>query len=157
MEPKPSADSKNDTKNSRFSNLWLQLLSSILALALFSVVVLFVQATPSAQWRSDQKLGLSSLDRQDISTTLGVLRLAQGLLAAITASALTEAFVFLQWKLMTSPTGLSYHSLLGLSPTTGNLGTIALVVASAPKLPSKLWALMRYVLGIELRTPGTWH
>jgi len=134
----------NRKESSGFANLWLQLLSSVIALALFAVVVLFVQATPSAQWRSDHRVSLSDLDKKDVSTTLGVLRLAQGVLAAITASALTEAFVFLQWKLMTSPEGLSYHSLLGLSPTTGNLGTMALIIAAAPKLPSKLWALMRY-------------
>jgi len=92
-------------------------------------------------------MALGDLDKKDVSATLGVLRLAQGVLAAITASALTEAFVFLQWKLMNSPDGMSYHSLLGLSPTTGNLGTIALLIAAAPRLPSKLWALMRYDVG----------
>lgn len=132
-------------RKSRFSNTALQLGLNIVALGLFAVLVLFVQTTYSAEQRSHEKQPLDHLLKTDVSTTLAVLRASQGLLSAITGIALNEAFIFLQWTLINTPDGLSYLSLLALSPTTGNFGTIALVRGSASHWRPKLWALLRFV------------
>jgi hypothetical protein len=44
---------------------------------------------------------------------------------------------------MNTPTGLSYLSLLALSPASGNLGTLQLFWSSVTKASTRAWALLR--------------
>lgn len=127
----------------RFKNISTQLFLTILATCLLAVVAIFVQATYAAEAKSDQKVPFGGLDKIDVSTTLAVLRAAQGVLSALTAIILKDCFVFLQWGMMDASSGLSYLTYLALSPTTQHLGTLGLIRSSASRLVSKVWALSR--------------
>jgi hypothetical protein len=126
-----------------FKGTRLLFLLNILIICLFVTVLLFIQATYAAESRADDKLPLTKLLKLDISTTLAVLRTSQGALSTFTALAISDTFVLLQWKRIASPTGLSCLNLLALSPTTGHLGTLSLVLSSVTRLPTRLWALLR--------------
>lgn len=132
---------------SKVSSTWPQLCLSLLALGLFAVVVVYVQGTYSAVRFSAEKRALSSFLKSDVSTTLAIVRASQGLLSALMTGLLKSMFVLLQWTLMNSTDGLSYHNLLALSPTTESLGGLAILRSprSLLKLDSKIWLLMRQV------------
>ncbi|KUJ06535.1 uncharacterized protein LY89DRAFT_603023 [Mollisia scopiformis] len=114
---------------------------------MFAIIILFVQATYSAEIDSNRHEAFGNkLLKTDVSTTLAVLRTAQGILSAITSMLLTDAFKFLQWIMMNPPRGLSYPSLLAISPTTGILGTLDLLRSSVVRKSAKAWALLRVSL-----------
>lgn len=130
--------------HSRLSDTTVTTILGIVILGFFAVLVLFIQTTYAAESRSRQGHALDGLLKTDVSTTLAILRASQGILSALTAVALNDAFVFLQWAMINSPDGLHYLSLLALSPTTWNFGTLALVCSSAATLTPKFWALLRH-------------
>ena len=137
----PPAKANND--RSIISKTVPQLSLSIVALGLLAVVILFVQSTFIAESRSRRGQQLTDLLKVNVSTTLTVVRTAQGLLSAISAIALKNAFISLQWRLMNTPDGLPYLSMLALSPTTDNVGAVKLITTSVTRLTSKLWAISR--------------
>jgi hypothetical protein len=104
---------------SNLSKTGMQLFLALTSLGLFAVVILFVQATFSAETNTSQKHAFDSVLKTDVSTTLAVLRASQGLLASLTSATLMESFELLQWSLSDRSDGLWYLSLLALSPTTG--------------------------------------
>ena len=137
------------TFHSRVSGTIVMIILNIVILGLFALLVLFIQTTYAAESRSRQGLALDGLLKTDVSTTLAILRASQALLSAFTTVALNDTFVFLQWAMINSSNGLQYLSLLALSPTTWNVGTLALVCSTAVKLTPKFWALLRHV--------NSWH
>ncbi|KAJ9144673.1 hypothetical protein NKR23_g5763 [Pleurostoma richardsiae] len=141
-------------RDSALSKTAPQLLLNLLTLGLLAVVVLFVEATSAAERQSSQGLPLSGLLKTDVSTTLAVVRTAQGLLSAISALAVKNSFTSLHWKMMSSPNGLRYLNLLALSPTTEILGTFALLRSAVVRSITKLLALSRVALTLLLGLSG---
>lgn len=131
--------------------VWLQICLGVVTIGLFAVIIVLVQASFAAQTRSDSNQALASIDKINMSLTLGILRLSQGILSALTTFLLDESFQFLQWTLISSKKGLSYASILGMSPTTGVLGMISLITSPLAKGTSIFWALLRFVWDLE------WH
>jgi hypothetical protein len=121
----------------------LQFLSATLALALLAVVILFVQSANVALDRSKKNLPLNTLAKIDSSTTLAVVRAAQGVLSVCMAFVLNEAFVLLLWMQMNTPKGLSYLSFLALSPSTMQWGIVRLFVSSASNAQDRILAWSR--------------
>ncbi len=124
----------------------LQLTQNVLLLGAFATVTVFVVSTPWAQTKSDQGLPLSDFLKLDQSIALAVVTAAQTVLGAVVGAALSGAFDYLQWHLMGKRDGLAYPTVLALSSTTGNMGTLALLIAplSRVEIIAKLWALLRY-------------
>ncbi|KAI0872377.1 hypothetical protein GGS24DRAFT_18477 [Hypoxylon argillaceum] len=130
--------------------VWLQICLGVVTIGLFAVIIVLVQASFAAQTRSDSNQALASIDKINMSLTLGILRLSQGILSALTTFLLDESFQFLQWTLISSKKGLSYASILGMSPTTGVLGMISLITSPLAKGTSIVWALLRSLLVLLL-------
>lgn len=135
---------RKDTKASQPKGpTTLQFLSATLALALLAVVILFVQSAYVAVYRSNKNMPLNALAKINSSTTLAVVRAAQGVLYVCMTYVLNETFVLLLWLQMNSPKGLSYLSLLALSPSTMQWGTVRLFVSSASSAQDRIWAWLR--------------
>lgn len=128
---------------SRFKQTSTPILSFLLAICLLATVITYVQATYTAEERSNQGRPLSDLLKTDVSRTLTILRASQGILSALVSLALENIFFLLQWGQLRRPNGASYLNVLALSPTTGALGTLGLIKSSAPRISAKLWALSR--------------
>ncbi|KAI1114517.1 hypothetical protein F5Y14DRAFT_171521 [Nemania sp. NC0429] len=128
---------------SKIKEARLQICLGVITLGLFGLIIVFVQASFEAQKKSDNHQALNSIDKLNMSLTLGLLRLSQGILSTSTAFLLDESFQYLQWILINSRRGLSYASNLSMSPTTGALGLIKLITSPITKGSSRLWALSR--------------
>jgi hypothetical protein len=130
-------------KESRLGYTWKQLLLNLLILALLVVVVVFVKTTYDAERNSVQKIALDTLMKVNVSTTLSVLRVTQGILSTLSSFSLIESLVALQWSIIESHQGLPYLDLLALSPTSGVAGALSLLRSSIASGSSKSYALLR--------------
>ncbi|RYC57014.1 hypothetical protein CHU98_g9193 [Xylaria longipes] len=129
-------------KESRLGYTWKQVLINLLILALLVVVVVFVQATYDAERNSAKKVALNRLMKADVSTTLAVLRVSQGILSTLTSLSLIESLIALQWSMIESRQGFGYLDLLALSPTSGVTGALELIFSSITKGSSKAYAFL---------------
>ncbi|KAI4864525.1 hypothetical protein F4820DRAFT_448962 [Hypoxylon rubiginosum] len=112
-------------KKLKFSNTWLQCCLCLLAIpGLFAIIVVLVQATFAAQWRSDHGQPFDSIHKLDSSMALAILRTVQAILSTLTTFTVEDSFQFVMWSLISRPKGVSYTSILALTPTTGALGMI---------------------------------
>lgn len=131
-------------KKLKFSNTWLQCCLCLLAIpGLFAIIVVLVQATFAAQWRSDHGQPFDSIHKLDSSMALAILRTVQAILSTLTTFTVEDSFQFVMWSLISRPKGVSYTSILALTPTTGALGMIRLITSSISQLSSKMWTLLR--------------
>ncbi|KAF4967229.1 hypothetical protein FSARC_5208 [Fusarium sarcochroum] len=101
----------------------LQILINILALSLLSVVVVFIQATYSAQLDSSRKVPMQPLMKVDVSTTLTVVRAAQGMIVSLFGISLISGLVlFFNTSLVTVyDTSHKYNVTAGVGPFNGSL------------------------------------
>lgn len=145
--PNPDASTRGGKKKqrppSRLSTIGIHLLLSVVSLGLFAIIVIFVQSSYLAKQRSERRLNLSGILRTDVSTTLAVVRTAQGLLTALTTLILRDLFIFIQWQMMNVQDGIPFLSLLALSPSTSNFGMVSLLRAPNSGMSTKAWAFLR--------------
>ncbi|KAI1767922.1 hypothetical protein GGR53DRAFT_480172 [Hypoxylon sp. FL1150] len=141
-------------RESKFKNIRTQLLVQLLVLCLLVIVIVFVQGTYSAQKRSENKSPLSGFLKTDVSTTIAVLRAAQGILSGLTSMAVSDTFVLIQWIMINRQNGLSYPHLLALSPTTSISGLLSLVHSSSSKTPAQIWAILRATTSVVVWIAG---
>lgn len=135
---------RKDTKTSQPKGpTILQFIIATLAFALLAIVILFVQSAYVAVDLSNRNLPLNRLSKTDSSTTLAIVRASQGVLYICMTYVLNEAFMLLLWLQMNSPKGMSYLSLLALSPSTMQWGTVRLLVSSASNSQDRVWAWSR--------------
>ena len=131
---------------SAFSLTWPTAAWSLAVACIFAALIFFVDASFSAQSRSDQKLPLDGIHKLNANAVLSVLRVAQGVLAAITTLTVNQSFELIQWaRVSDDRRGLSYSSFLALSPATGPWGMFVLATASWARmnLSSRLWVFLR--------------
>ncbi|KAI9146898.1 hypothetical protein HJFPF1_13468 [Paramyrothecium foliicola] len=132
-----------------FTLLWDKLLLGGLNLALYSLILVLIQATYVAERRSKEGLDISPFLRPKASTTIAAVQASQVMLLALTNLCLGDAFEALCWIMMRRPGGFTYLSFLGLSPSTGYLGSLRLAFTvpwSLVPLMTRLWALLKVVL-----------
>ncbi|KAK6839285.1 hypothetical protein PG987_005151 [Apiospora arundinis] len=127
----------------KVSNTLMQCCGTVCATGLFIFIIYFVQSMFDAQVKSDQKKPLDVIHKIDSSFTLALARTAQAILSPLTTFALQNSFQYLQWVMVSRPEGLSYTSMLGLSPTTGGLGMMSLVGSFNTKGSTKAWTMTR--------------
>lgn len=130
-------------KVSKLKGTVWQLSICVLSLALFAVIVLFVQASKYAERDSTQKRQLAGILQTKASLTLAILRTAQAVLSTITTLGLNNALEHIQWTLSSSAPGLPFSSLLALSPATGKMGLLQLLFSNGALASSRLWTLLR--------------
>ena len=82
----------------------------------------------------------------DVSSTLTILRLLEGVLSICSAIILLKSFENLQWTFSSRANGVSSLCLLGLSPTSDSLGTLGLVFSRHARWTDRLAATGRISL-----------
>lgn len=135
----------NSSMASAISLTWPTAAWSLGVACLFGALIFFVDASFLAQTRSDQNLPLHAIHKLDANRVLSVLRVAQGVLAAISTLTVNQSFELIQWARVSDIRGLSYSSFLAISPATGPWGMFVLATASFARmnLSSRLWVLLR--------------
>lgn len=129
--------------SSKWSATWLLMLIYAASLALFALTIVGAQASFASQTRSDQKQPLQGIDKIDVSLALTILRLFQALLSTSSTFLLQECCQLLQWSLISTTRGMSYGSVLSISPTTGSLGMMTTIISSTSNASCKVWAILR--------------
>jgi hypothetical protein len=124
----------------------LQLALLFTSTACYVVVIFYASVTERAEVASNKGLPLSDWLKVGVGTTLTVVRVLQGVLSAACAIAAARALLFLQWCLIQRPEGLSYRSLLALSPSTLDSGIIRILFSRSSRAWTRLRCLMRYAL-----------
>jgi len=131
-------------RSSFWGNGW-QVILLVLASALFASIIFVVHLTTWALAESRKGQPLGDHLKSDMSITLGVIRVLQGLLSAVTTFAISRALQFLQWGLICRPKGLAYLSLVSLSQLTADWGRLRIILSPRLKISSRMFAVGRYV------------
>lgn len=114
-------------------SFWPSLLMG-LTIAVFSVTASFAKAAISTD-------SVSYL--QKFSSTLAILRVLQGITSTLTNVALNQILELIQWSLVSRNNGLRLLTFLSISPTTGVLGMLGMVLRKYPRACDRAWAVCR--------------
>ncbi|EAS30478.3 uncharacterized protein CIMG_05957 [Coccidioides immitis RS] len=136
FEAKSRSRTRRLQKTLSSSSLPNLLLWAILGTVLFAVTA----------WISQAKLSTSR--------TLTLLRASQSLLSACSALALANVFELVQWAFAGRDGGLNFLSLLGLTPTTGFLGSAKVIFAKTATFTDRLWPLLKISLACAVWLSG---
>jgi len=114
------------------------------ATGFYVAIVIYARVTDWAESLSERKRRLTTGLEGDVSTTIAVVRVLQGLLLAASSFALTRSFYILQWGLMVRrPDGIPYTELLALSPTTLDWGSFRIFTSRNAWSRERMWAGMK--------------
>lgn len=127
------------------SATWTTVALSLGAAGLFAALIVLVNASFTAQSRSDEKQHLNGIHKIDANTMLTVLRIIQAILSTMSTTVINQSFELIQWARASDRRGISYTSFLAISPITGPWGMFLLVVTPLTRinLSSKLWVILR--------------
>ena len=128
---------------SRYGEFGLQAALVLSATVLFVTATLFAFATTWAESASDNADTLSSWVSADVGTTILIVQVLQGLLAAASTAALSSSFERLHWLEMYKENGIVLIGLLALSPTTSQTGTLRIILSRYTTLSARGLALAR--------------
>jgi hypothetical protein len=78
----------------------------------------------------------------DSSLTLTLLSIFSGLLLTLFTIVLASVFELIHWALTVRQHGLSLVGLLGLSPTTGIMGSLTIIFNWRLRAVDKLWPFL---------------
>lgn len=135
----------------------LHILLLLFTAAIFAVTAWFAQTTFSVSSidnarsgsvlfisfcnpRANNSTSCSSALFLGVSSTLTILRLLEGVLSACSTTVLLTSFGFIQWALTSRDDGVSSLCLLGLSPSSGYLGTLGLAASRHSRVVDRLAA-----------------
>ncbi|KAH8887977.1 hypothetical protein GQ53DRAFT_826549 [Thozetella sp. PMI_491] len=82
----------------------------------------------------------------DANSGLGVIRVLQGILTLLSYNSATGSLELLQWCLVSREQGRRYSTFLVLSPATGLLAILRILVSRSTILVDRLWALLKALL-----------
>ncbi|KAL4994396.1 hypothetical protein BDV10DRAFT_189064 [Aspergillus recurvatus] len=134
-------------KRDLYSQVWFPLVLELGSTAIFVVTAWIAQTTHSPR----VTIGGVTIDS---SSTLTMLSFFQGLHSALATSVLSSLFEFVHWTLTARDNGLTSIGLLGLSPTTGALGSVRIIFSKSRRLPDRIWPLLRLTLTTALWVSG---
>lgn len=97
---------------------------------------------------------LASLLHVSVSSTVAILRVLEGLLSLCSGAVLSSAFESLHWGLSGRARGLRLLCLLGLSPTSGLVGTLSLAFSKHACGADRFAALGRIGLFAAISVAG---
>ncbi|KAL6232432.1 hypothetical protein BDW75DRAFT_242960 [Aspergillus navahoensis] len=129
------------------SQVWFPLVLELGSTAIFVVTAWIAQTTHAPP----MTLGGFTVDA---SSTLTLLSVLQGLHSVLATFVLSSLFEFMHWTLTARDSGLTSIGLLGLSPTTGALGSVRIIFSKNCRLPDRLWPLLRLTLTTALWASG---
>ncbi|KAK0622479.1 hypothetical protein B0T14DRAFT_494129 [Immersiella caudata] len=132
----------------QLSAFFLQFMILLFCIAAYVCIILIALASEWAQSASDRGQRLGPLLRVEVGTIITVVRVLQGLLSAASTVLLTQTLLHLKWSLLhrRGSKGIRYKTMLALSPTTLDWGSLRLMLSSKSRLSTKFWALLRLSL-----------
>jgi hypothetical protein len=101
---------------------------AILASAIFSVIIWITRTTFSEEASKDTGQFFEKVFRMDAGDTITVLSVLSGALGAAMTTLLDMVFESVQWAFVGRSWGVSMSTALALSPTTGIIGTLQLMI-----------------------------
>ncbi|KAL3477935.1 hypothetical protein BJX99DRAFT_256904 [Aspergillus californicus] len=134
-------------KRGVFEQLMFPFVLQLLATVVFVLTAWIAQTTHS----TTVTIGRFTLDS---SWTLALLSVFQGLLSTILTVVLSSLFELIHWTMTARRDGVRSISLLGLSPTTGALGSLRIIFSKRCRLVDRLWPLLRLALTAVLWVSG---
>lgn len=105
----------------------------------------YAQAIFSDEQTTSFQRFLARIFKVEVGSALAILRILQGALTTSSTIALFKAFELVQWALVGQEKGVDALRLLGVSPSTGLLGTMGVVLNGRSRVGDKLWAGGKYV------------
>jgi hypothetical protein len=130
-----------------YSRISRPLLLALFGTGFYVAIITYAEIADWAESVSGKRQRLTKGLQTDVSTTIAVVRVLQGLLLATSSFALTRSFAILQWSLMARAldNGISYHELLALSPTTLNWGAFRIVFHGSSRMKERVWSAFKCV------------
>ncbi len=121
----------------------IAILTMTVATATFISTAWFANATFSNRSFAHSKAILKNVLHIDISDTLTVLAVLQGVLSFLMGILLDNVLEIIQWSLMGRDNGLPALSILGLNPATGAMGTAGILCSGMATKTDRFWAFSK--------------
>ncbi|KAL2852043.1 hypothetical protein BJY01DRAFT_244659 [Aspergillus pseudoustus] len=129
------------------SQTWLPILLEVLSTVVFILTAWIAKSTHTP------RVALAGFII-DSSSTLTLLSIFSGLLSTLLTIVLSCIFELIHWALTVREDGLSSIGLLGLSPTTGIMGSLTIIFTRRLRATDRLWPLLRVALTIAVWISG---
>jgi hypothetical protein len=131
------------TRPSAFVHTRFLFFLAFLTTAIFGLTAWYANAAFSAELTSTATNALRTVFSIQVGSAIAILRILQGLLATLTAVALSDAFEAIQWALVSDGNGINCLQLLAISPATGVMGTLGLITDIQSRIIVRSWAFLR--------------
>lgn len=115
----------------------------VLASATFGVTAWFAQATFTNQTSSRTRDVFKNAFGVDLGDTLTVLAVLSGVLSLLMRMLLENMLESIQWALTGRDSGVALTTILGLSPTTGAMGTIGILLCKHSDVRDRLFSAFK--------------
>ncbi|KAL3458892.1 hypothetical protein BJX64DRAFT_291799 [Aspergillus heterothallicus] len=130
-----------------FSQTWLPILLEVVSTAVFILTAWIAKSTHTP------RVALAGFVI-DSSSTLTLLSIFSGILSTLLTVVLACVFELIHWALTVRDDGLSSIALLGLSPTTGIMGSLTIIFTRGLQATDRLWPLLRVTLTVAVWISG---
>jgi hypothetical protein len=136
-------DATRTTRPSSFAHTRSLLFLAVLTTGIFGLTAWYANAAFSAELANSATNALHTIFSIEVGSAIAILRILQGLLATLTTVALSNAFEAIQWALVSNGNGINCLQLLGISPVTGVMGTLGLIIDTQSRIIDRSWAFLR--------------
>ncbi|PMD53218.1 uncharacterized protein K444DRAFT_703764, partial [Hyaloscypha bicolor E] len=131
------------TRRSTLAHTGFLLFLAVLTTGIFGLTAWYANAAFSSQLTNNATNTLHAIFNIEVGSVIAVLRILQGLLATLTTVALSNAFGPIQWALISDGKSIKCPQLLGISPATGAMGVLGLLVDTQSRAVERSWAFLR--------------
>lgn len=131
------------TRRSTLAHPGFLIFLAVLTTGIFGLTAWYANAAFSSQLTNNATKTLHTIFNIEVGSAIAVLRILQGLLATLTAVALSNAFGLVQWALTSDGKSIKCLQLLGISPATGVMGVLGLLVDTQSRAVERSWAFLR--------------
>lgn len=114
-------------------------LLTVLTTAVFGLTASFAKTSIS----TDSYFFRKSFFFKKFSSTVAILRFLQGITSTLTGFTLQQTLELIQWSLLSQKDGMRLLTFLSISPATGFLGMLGMVVLGGPTVCDRAWSLCR--------------
>lgn len=133
----------NASRISTFAHTRSLILLAALSTGTFTLTVWYADAAFSAELTIHAAKAVNKLFRIEFGSAIAILRILQGLLATLTTASLYNAFEIVQWAHISDQDGAECLRVLGISPSTGVIGTLGLLVDRQARMVDRGWSSLR--------------
>jgi hypothetical protein len=131
------------TRSSTFVHTRSLLFLAVLTTGIFGLTAWYANAAFSAELANNATNALHTIFSIEVGSAIAILRILQGVLATLTTVSLNYTFEAIEWALVSDGNGINCLQLLGISPATGVMGTLGLIIDTHSRVIDRGWAALR--------------